>query len=74
MTEAGRLTPQQTAMLRSKQCNSINRVAYVCCEGNIQKANIPRPPTCGTLFGDRVSFVYINLYKASQNLLIQKLK
>lgn len=55
MTAAGRLTPEQTAMLRSKQCNSINRVAYVCCEGNIQKANIPRPPTCGTLFGDRVS-------------------
>ncbi|KAG5671084.1 hypothetical protein PVAND_001298 [Polypedilum vanderplanki] len=56
LTQKGRLTPQETNYLRSKQCNSINRVAYVCCKNGqgSSASKFPKPPICGAAFADRI--------------------
>jgi hypothetical protein len=42
MTEKGFLTPEERDLLRRKQCNSINRAAYVCCSGeSVPEATTP---------------------------------
>jgi secreted trypsin-like serine protease len=52
--------------LRSKQCDSINRVAYVCCvstnnrvqenlpASNMNMVKLPQPPTCGQTSDNRI--------------------
>jgi hypothetical protein len=57
LTENGRrLSPEEASYLRSKQCNSINRVAYVCCKATAapEPTKLPLPPICGAAFADRV--------------------
>lgn len=65
IVEKGLLTPEERNYLRSKQCNSINRVAYVCCpSGSSTGAAAPAPPSnlktlpkapdCGISLHDRV--------------------
>jgi len=68
LAEKGFLTPQERDLLRTKQCNSINRVAYVCCgtrsftptrppqvpQPSNSRSKFPKPPTCGVSQGNRI--------------------
>lgn len=65
LTAAGRLSPEQANLLRSKQCDSRNRVAFVCCgsgsySNTPAKPKLPKAPECGTLLGNRVNFIITN--------------
>lgn len=62
----GTLTPQELNLIRSKQCNYVNRSAYVCCAAQNQNGQtntsptgnrgnfLPLPPVCGPAFADRI--------------------
>lgn len=47
LTQKGFLSPEERDLLRRKQCNSINRVAYVCCSGGGSPVT-PEPITGST--------------------------
>jgi hypothetical protein len=73
LTEKGFLTPQERDNLRRKQCNSINRVAYVCCSTNggapppppvnLINSKFPKAPECGISLHDKVSHNLILNFK-----------